>query len=130
MASVECCILVAVTDTQHSTIAPSLDGRHFVMESSTNSAVDPESPSSFDYFERDGVIWGDYTGDTVTFGRFVGTRVGNDLSVSFVHVMIDGHTVVSGTGGSVVESTDDGVRLVERFRIGDVDHVSVCVEVR
>ena len=108
--------------------APSLDGRHFVMESSTNSAVDPESPSTFDYFERDGVIWGEYVGDTVTFGRFVGTRVGDELSVSFVHVLTDGHTVVSGTGGSVVEATLDGVRLVERFRIGDVDHVSICVE--
>lgn len=99
------------------------------MESSTNSVVDPASPSTFSYFERDGVIWGDYVGDTVTFGRFVGTRVGNDLSVSFAHVMADGHAVVTGTGASVVEATADGVRLVENFRIDDVDHVSICVEI-
>ena len=108
--------------------APSLDGRRFVMESSTNSPVDPDSPSRFRYFERDGVIWGDYDGDTVTFGRFVGTRVGDDLSVSFVHVMVDGSGVVAGTGASRVEATAGGVRLVEDFRIDDVDHVSICIE--
>jgi hypothetical protein len=98
------------------------------MESSTNSAVNPESPSRFRYFERDGVIWGDYDGDTVTFGRFVGTRSGDQLSVSFAHVMAADLSVVMGTSGSLVESTADGIRLVENFRVGDVDHVSICVE--
>ncbi|MCS5714238.1 hypothetical protein NVV95_06685 [Herbiconiux sp. CPCC 205716] len=110
--------------------APSLDGREFVMESSTNSAVDPASPSRFHYFERDGVIWGDYVGDTVTFGRFVGTRSGDALQVSFVHQLLDGETIVSGTGGSRVELDATGrVRLVEDFEIDGVDHVSICVEV-
>jgi hypothetical protein len=109
-------------------VAPSLDGRRFVMESSTNSEVNPASPSRFRYHERHGVIWGDYEGDTVTFGQFVGTRVGNELSVSFAHVLVGDGAVVTGTSGSVVESTDGGVRLVENFRIGDVDHVSICVE--
>nr|WP_179549283.1 hypothetical protein [Herbiconiux flava] len=100
------------------------------MESSTNSAVDPASPSRFHYFEREGVIWGDYDGDTVTFGRFVGTRTGDALQVSFVHQMLDGVTVVSGTGGSRVELDAEGrVRLVEDFEIDGVDHVSICVEV-
>ncbi|MBF4577122.1 hypothetical protein ITJ49_13225 [Frondihabitans sp. VKM Ac-2883] len=98
------------------------------MESSTNSPVDPDSPSRFRYFEKDGVIWGDYDGDTVTFGRFVGTRVGDDLSVSFVHVLVEDGSVVAGTGGSEVVAGPDGVRLVERFEIDGVDHVSVCVE--
>lgn len=99
------------------------------MQSSTNSVVDPTSPSHFRYFERDGVIWGDYDGGTVTFGQFVGTREGNQISVSFVHVLLaDGH-VVTGTGASVVESTtDEAVRLVEHFQIGGIDHVSICVE--
>ncbi|WP_370544517.1 hypothetical protein [Frondihabitans sp. VKM Ac-2883] len=109
-------------------LAPSLDSRRFVMESSTNSPVDPDSPSRFRYFEKDGVIWGDYDGDTVTFGRFVGTRVGDDLSVSFVHVLVEDGSVVAGTGGSEVVAGPDGVRLVERFEIDGVDHVSVCVE--
>jgi hypothetical protein len=108
--------------------APSLDGRRFVMTSSTNSEVDPESPSTFSYFERDGVIWGDYEGDTVTFGRFVGTRVGDDLTVSFAHVMVSDASVVTGSSGSVVEDSESGLRLIENFRIGDTDHVSICVE--
>lgn len=111
--------------------APSLDGREFVMASSTASAVDSTSPSRFRYYERDGVIWGDYDGDTVTFGRFVGTRTGDALAVSFAHVMADGGAVVSGTGHSRVEmpNSSGGIRLVEEFRVGDVDHVSICVEI-
>lgn len=113
-----------------SKLAPSLDGRNFIMESSTNSIVDPSSPSTFSYFERDGVVWGDYVGDTVTFGRMVGTRVGNDLRISFVHVTADHGSVVSGTGSSVVETQPDGsLRLVESFRLDDIEHVSICVEV-
>jgi hypothetical protein len=122
-------ILVAVNPIEPSAVAPSLDGRRFVMLSSTNSAVDANSPSSFQYFERDGVIWGEYDGDTVTFGRFVGTRVGNELSVSFAHVMAADGLVVTGTSGSRVEDTSEGIRLVENFTIDDVDHVSICVEV-
>ena len=99
------------------------------MESSTNNVVDATSPSHFRYFERDGVVWGDYDGDTVTFGHFVGTRVGNDLRVNFVHVLVADGRVVAGTGGSVVESlSGDVVRLVEHFQIDGTDHVSVCVE--
>lgn len=121
--------------------APSLDGREFVMASSTASAVDPAAPSRFRYREQDGVVWGEYEGDTVTFGRFVGRRTGDGVDVSFVHVLARDLAVVSGTGSSTVEApgTDApdgsgaapgaGLRLVERFRIGDVDHVSICVEV-
>jgi hypothetical protein len=101
------------------------------MDSSTASTVDPASPSRFRYSERDGVVWGDYDGDTVTFGRFVGTRSGDLLDVSFVHVLVEGGSVVTGSSRSTVRAADrdGGIRLVEDFRIGDVDHVSVCVEV-
>ena len=58
------------------------------MISSTTSAVDPEAPSIFEYFEKDGAIWGGYTGDTVTFGKFVGTRTADTIWVSFVHVLV------------------------------------------
>jgi hypothetical protein len=101
------------------------------MESSTASTVDPASPSRFRYSECDGVVWGDYDGDTVTFGRFVGTRSGDLLDVSFVHVLVESGSVVTGSSRSTVQAADQdgGIRLVEDFRIGDVDHVSVCVEV-
>ena len=109
--------------------AASLDGREFVMESSTNSRVDPEAPSRFRYFERDGVIWGEYWGDTVTFGRFVGTRVNDTLSVTFAHVLVSDGAVMTGTSNSEVESSDAGLRLVERFTVDGTEHVSVCAEV-
>lgn len=117
-----------MTEQSTTATAPSLDGRRFLMESSTNSVVDPASPSRFRYFERDGVVWGDYDGGTVTFGRFIGTRVGDELSVTFAHVMADDGRVVTGTSGSRVEAADGRIRLIENFRIGDVDHVSICVE--
>ena len=107
---------------------PGLDGRRFVLVSSTASAVDAGSPSRFRYRERDGVVWGDYDGDTVRFGRFLGTRTGVDLAISFVHVLAADGAVVAGTSASVVEVRDGVLRLVETFRLGDVEHVSVCVE--
>ncbi|CAI7626214.1 unnamed protein product [Penicillium discolor] len=66
------------------------------MVSSTTSAVDPDAPSVFEYFERDGAIWGGYEGDTVTFGKFVGTRTGDTIWVSFVHVLKADGTVRAG----------------------------------
>ena len=73
-------------------------------------------------YEKDGAIWGDYSGDTVTFGRFIGTRTGDTIWVSFVHVLVsDGAVVmelervgayledkivmVTGAGGSVDAGT-------------------------
>ncbi len=109
---------------------PSLDGRVFKMTSSTTSAVDPDAPSVFRYFEQDDLIWGDYTGDTVTIGRFVGTRSGDTIWVSFVHVLAADGTVVTGDGESEIEATDDGaLRLVEHYEMHGAPQLSVCVEV-
>ncbi|WP_231567606.1 hypothetical protein [Microbacterium sp. MEJ108Y] len=108
---------------------PSLDGRRFLMVSSTTSAVDPESPSEFVYWEKDGAIWGDYSGDTVTFGRFVGTRTGDTIWVSFVHVLVSDGAVVTGDGESQLELTDDGrIRLVEHYEMHGLPQLSVCEE--
>jgi len=109
---------------------PSLDGRRFRMVSSTTSAVDPDSPSVFSYWERDGAIWGDYEGDTVTFGRFVGTRTGDTIWVSFVHVLAADGTVVTGDGESELEITDAGlIRLVEHYEMHGAPQLSVCEEI-
>ncbi|PRA81138.1 hypothetical protein CQ045_07815 [Microbacterium sp. MYb66] len=100
------------------------------MVSSTTSAVDPESPSIFEYFERDGAIWGGYEGDTVTFGKFVGTRAGDTIRVSFVHVLKADGTVVTGDGESELELTDDGgIRLVEHYEMHGLPQLSVCEEI-
>lgn len=109
---------------------PSLDGRRFVMTASTTSAVDPDSPSEFTYFERDGVIWGDYWGDTVTFGRHVGVREGDVIRLSFVHVLAADGTVVRGEGESTIERGEDGrLELAERYEMHGAPQESRCVEV-
>jgi hypothetical protein len=106
-----------------------LDGRVFDMVSSTASRVDPDAPTRFRYSEEGGVVWGDYTGDTVTVGRFVGTRDGDRLTVSFVHALVAGG-VVTGTAASRIEPADAaGLRLVEEFEVDGRPQVSVCAEV-
>jgi hypothetical protein len=108
----------------------SLDGRVFDMVSSTASRVDPDAPTRFVYHEADGVLWGEYSGDTVTTGRFVGTRSGDLIEVRFVHAPVAGGEPVSGGARSRIERDEHGrLRLVEDFEVDGVPHLSVCAEV-
>jgi hypothetical protein len=112
-------------------LLPSLDGRVFDMVSSPASRVDAAAPTRFAYREADGVVWGDYRGDTVREGRFVGVRRGNEIDVSFVHALLDGR-VVAGAATSRIEPVPErpgALRLVEEFEVDGVAHRSVCVEV-
>jgi hypothetical protein len=113
------------------TFDESIDDTVFDMVSSTASAVSTTAPSRFHYREDRGVIWGDYTGDTVTVGRFSGYRDGAVLHVSFVHLGVDG-TTTAGSATSTVSRTAEGVlELTEDFIGPDgAAHVSVCREVR
>ncbi|MEO3814609.1 hypothetical protein ABGB17_36915 [Sphaerisporangium sp. B11E5] len=109
-----------------------LDGREFVMVSSTASAVDPSGPTRFVYEEADGVVWGRYDGDTVMHGRFVGSRDGDLVELAYVHLLKSGERA-GGRSSSRVERLADGrLRLVEEFRFDgdDTPQVSVCEEVR
>ncbi|QTX06283.1 hypothetical protein G127AT_10835 [Agromyces archimandritae] len=99
------------------------------MVSSTTSAVDPDAPSIFRYRERDGLVWGEYTGDTVALGRFVGRREGDRIAISFGHVLAAGGEVVTGTGESDIESEAGVLRLVEHYEADGRPQLSVCVEV-
>lgn len=102
------------------------------MVSSTASTVDPDSPTEFEYWESDGVVWGSYTGDTVRVGRFVGTRDGDLVTISYAHALKAGGRA-GGRSTSRVETEADGrLRLVEEFQFegDDTRHVSVCTEVR
>ncbi|SKA98315.1 hypothetical protein SAMN06295879_2564 [Agreia bicolorata] len=121
----------ASTAAAHSTFDESIDDTVFDMVSSTASAVSTTSPSRFHYREDRGVIWGEYTGDTVSVGRFSGYRERDVLHVSFVHLGVDGSTT-AGSATSVVSRNLDGVlELTEDFVGPDGgDHVSVCREVR
>ena len=107
----------------------SLDGRVFDMVSSSASRVDPAAPTRFRYHESAGVIWGDYVGDTVSEGRFVGTRDGDRITVRFVHALVSDGSRVSGAASSRIESAEAGLRLVEEFEVDGRPEVSVCAEV-
>ncbi|WP_295013547.1 hypothetical protein [uncultured Microbacterium sp.] len=108
----------------------SLDGLRFAMVSSTASEVDPQAPTTFHYHQDGRLIWGEYTGDTVTEGRFVGEVVEAEVRVSFAHALVSDGSVVRGDAVSRAEHEDDGtLRLVEDFAVDGVDHVSVCRQV-
>lgn len=108
--------------------APSLDGRAFAMVSSTASAVDDAAPTVFRYHERDGMVWGEYDGDTVRLGRFVGSRRADQVSLAFVHLLGETGELISGDAHSTVRLAPDGaVELIETFGEGGT-HTSVCRE--
>jgi hypothetical protein len=105
---------------------PSLDGRSFAMISSTASIVDADDPTVFRYHEQGGLIWGEYDGDTVLIGRFVGSRVADRVDIAFGHIVAATGQTVRGEAHSVLHRAADGtLELVETF--GDAgEHVSVC----
>src|SRR3546814_18353859 len=107
-----------------------LDGLRFAMVSSTASIVDPHSPTIFTYHQDGRLVWGEYTGDTVTEGRFVGSVEGDIVGISFAHALAADGTVVRGSAESRVERAEGGpIRLVEPFAVDGVDHESFCVQV-
>ncbi|WP_209305635.1 hypothetical protein [Microbacterium sp. dk485] len=106
-----------------------LDGLRFAMVSSTASIVDPHAPTTFTYHQEGQLVWGEYTGDTVTEGRFVGSVEGDLVSISFAHALASDGTVVRGSADSRIEHADDGrMRLVESFAVGGVEHESICIQ--
>jgi hypothetical protein len=101
------------------------------MISSTASVVNAHDPTRFDYKEADGLIWGSYSGDTVSHGRFVGTRDGDRIELTYVHALKAGDRA-AGRSSSRIEPLPDGrLRLVEEFQFDgdDTPQVSVCEEV-
>lgn len=113
--------------TTHSPL--SLDGLVFDMVSSTASVVDPQSPTRFVYHQQGELVWGSYTGDTVTEGRFVGQLSGTDLAISFAHELVADRSVVRGDATSRVEEQDGRIALIEEFAKDGVAHESVCLQV-
>jgi hypothetical protein len=106
-----------------------LDGTEFIMESSTASAVDASAPTRFWYSENDGLVWGNYVGDTVTEGRFVGERRDRTLTVHFIHTLKSDGSHVGGSSTSRIDGEPGALRLIEDFVIDGAEHVSVCTQV-
>lgn len=108
---------------------PSLDALRFAMVSSTASVVDADAPTVFHYHQDGSLVWGEYTGDTVSAGRFVGEMVDDQVRVAFAHALAADGTVVRGEAVSRAEIDEAGrIRLVEDFAVDGIDHVSVCVQ--
>lgn len=75
------------------------------------------------------MIWGSYSGDTVSIGRFVGERVGGEIRISFAHTLADSGETMVGSAISRVEVGDDGrLSLIEDFVKDGVTETSVCVQ--
>lgn len=108
-----------------------LDRRVFDMVSSTASIVDADTPTRFVYHEEDGVLWGEYVGDTVAVGRFCGVRRQGRIDISFVHRGHRGGEATTGNASSIITRDENGALLLtEEFRGADgVLHTSVCREV-
>jgi hypothetical protein len=105
----------------------SLDDLTFDMISSTASDVSDEAPTRFHYRQDGVLVWGKYTGDTVTQGRMVGRVVGDRIEISFAHALVADGSVVMGSAVSVAEVRDDGLLyLIEEFEKDGQKHLSVC----
>jgi hypothetical protein len=116
-----------VDNTEQAT-EPSLDGLTFVMRSSTASVVNSARPTTFLYRQHNTMVWGEYTGDTVSIGRFVGRRDGDSIAVRFVHANAITGEITCGDATSRIESGAAGLSLVEDFVKDGVAHTSVCVQ--
>lgn len=99
------------------------------MVSSTASDVDPHSPTEFLYHQQGKLVWGEYHGDTVTQGRFVGSFDGETLAISFAHELVATLEVATGSATSRVEERDGVTHLIETFFLDDVEHESICIEI-
>lgn len=118
-----------VTSPLPAGLPDSLDGLDFSMVSSSASEVDPDAPTRFRYHQDGAMIWGEYTGDTVRVGRFVGTFADRLARISFVHLQAADGSLVTGAATSSIERRDDGLLyLVEDFEKDGVMHRSVCVQ--
>jgi hypothetical protein len=110
---------------------PSLDGKTFALASSSASHVNTNGPTVFRYHESEGVIWAEYSGDTVVIGRCIGARNDDTLAISFVHRNINGDTV-KGEARSEIRSLNDGrLHLAETFIDPNGNSAtSECTEIR
>lgn len=106
-----------------------IDGRTFVLESSTASTVSPTDPTRFDFEESTGVVWGSYSGDTVTSGHCVGRFRDGTLEEYFVHHVRATDATLLGDSSSKLQRRGDGrLELIEDFVLDGVPGYSVCVE--
>jgi len=109
----------------------SINDREFLLTSSSGSAVSATSPTRFRYHQDGQQIWGEYFGDTVMLGRFVGKRDGEAISIRFAHRPLSGADVVLGEAHSTIQWNASGeLELYETFEKDGQSHVSICTAVQ
>jgi hypothetical protein len=90
----------------------SLDGRRFGV-AQMGAQGEASEATSFEYHERDGVIWARYEGGAVRLGFLVGTRDADRLDFRYSQLNTDGETS-SGRCTSTISVLPDGrLRLDE-----------------
>ncbi|EAR25368.1 hypothetical protein A20C1_03856 [marine actinobacterium PHSC20C1] len=110
-------------------VPESINDREFVMTYSSGSAVSPTAPTRFRYRQEGEMVWGEYVGDSVSLGRFVGRRDGNELTIRFAHRPSSGADVVLGEAHSTIRWNQEGqLELYETFEKDGASHVSKCIE--
>ncbi|MBH0129170.1 hypothetical protein [Salinibacterium sp. NK8237] len=110
-------------------VPESINDREFILVSSSGSAVSTQTPTRFRYHQEGLMVWGEYYGDTVSVGRFVGRRTGNVVSISFAHSLVSGGEVVLGHAESTIQWNADGkLELYETFEKDGASHISICIE--
>ncbi|MBH0098968.1 hypothetical protein I6E68_07435 [Salinibacterium sp. NSLL150] len=127
-------ILICVSDAPVAAAAAqpvpeSINDREFILTSSSGSAVSTTSPTRFRYHQDGQMVWGEYYGDTVALGRFVGRRDGDVVSIRFAHRLAASDDVVLGMASSTIRWNADGkLELFEEFEKNGEAQVSICVE--
>ncbi|QAV69581.1 hypothetical protein ESZ53_03460 [Salinibacterium sp. UTAS2018] len=110
-------------------VPESIHDFEFILKSSSGSAVSASAPTRFRYHQEGQMIWGEYYGDTVALGRFVGRRDDDVVSIRFAHRIAASEDIILGSASSTIRWNDDGkLELYEEFEKNGEAHVSVCVE--
>lgn len=107
---------------------PLIDGTSFALEESSASSVSAQ-PTTFEFTENSGVVWGFYSGDTVSAGHCVGRYRDGALDEYFVHHVIASDATLLGDSSTTIRQRTDGrLELIEEFVLDGVAGASVCVQ--
>ncbi|WP_141629906.1 hypothetical protein [Salinibacterium sp. PAMC 21357] len=110
-------------------VPESINDREFILTFSSGSEVSATSPTRFRYRQEGQMVWGEYYGDTVALGRFVGRRDGDVVSIRFAHRLATSDEVVLGMASSTIRWAADGrLELYEEFEKNGKTEVSICLE--
>jgi hypothetical protein len=95
-------------------VAPSLDGRRF-RHAEMSAEGEGGVGTTFEYHERDGVVWAHYQGGAVRLGFLVGVRNGDSLEFRYSQVNDAGETSNGRCSTTISTLADGRLRLDEEW---------------